>query len=72
MYALVDNYEPGRAPLEGERDAYGRRITEPRIKSAEIYRTDDKGKQWRKASTDGEYMTEAEAIKAGYVAAKRQ
>ena len=57
LYALVDNYEPGRAPLEGELDAYGRRITEPRIKSAEIYRTDDTGKEWRKVSVAGEYMT---------------
>jgi photosystem II stability/assembly factor-like uncharacterized protein len=57
LYALVDNYEPGRAPLEGEHDAYGRRITEARIKSAEIYRSDDKGKQWRKVSPSNEYMT---------------
>ena len=57
LYAFVDNYEPGRAPLAGEHDAYGRPITEARIKSAEIYRTDDKGAVWRKVSADGEYMT---------------
>ena len=57
LYAFVDNYEPGRAPLEGEHDAYGRRIAEARIKSAEIYRTDDKGLQWRKVSLSSEQMT---------------
>ncbi len=57
LYAFVDNYEPGRAPLQDEHDAYGRRIAEARIKSAEIYRSDDKGKQWRKVSASSEYMT---------------
>ena len=57
LYAFVDNYEPGRAPLEGEHDAYGRRIAEARIKSAEIYRTDDKGLLWRKVSLSNEQMT---------------
>jgi len=57
LYAFIDNYEPGRAPMEGEHDAYGRRIAEARIKSAEIYRTNDKGKQWRKVSVSSERMT---------------
>ena len=57
LYALVDNYEPGRAPLPGEHDAYGRRIAEARIKSAEIYRSDDKGARWRKVSPSNEFMT---------------
>ena len=43
LYAFVDNYEEGRPPREGERDAYARPILESRIKAAEIYRTDDKG-----------------------------
>ena len=50
LYAFVDNYDEGRPPRENERDAYGRPIVESRIKSAEIYRTDDKGKTWRRVS----------------------
>jgi photosystem II stability/assembly factor-like uncharacterized protein len=50
LYAFVDNYDEGRPPRENERDAYGRPIVESRIKSAEIYRTDDKGKTWLRVS----------------------
>ena len=57
LYAFLDNYEPGRPPREGERDAYGRPISESRTKAAEIYRTDDKGKSWRKVSESTEFMT---------------
>jgi photosystem II stability/assembly factor-like uncharacterized protein len=57
LYAFLDNYEPGRPAREGERDAYGRPISEARIKAAEIYRTDDKGKSWRKVSETSEFMT---------------
>ena len=57
LYAFLDNYEPGRAAREGERDAYGRPIFESRIKSAEIYRSDDRGKAWRKVSGSNEFMT---------------
>jgi len=57
LYAFLDNYEPGRPAREGERDAYGRPISEARIKAAEIYRTDDKGKSWRKVSDTSEFMT---------------
>ena len=57
LYALVDNYEPGRPPLENERDAYGRPINESRIKSAEVYRSDDAGASWKKVSDSGEFMT---------------
>ena len=56
MYAFVDNYEPGRPPSEGERDAYTRPIFEARIKSAEVYRTDDKGKSWRKVTENNDFM----------------
>jgi photosystem II stability/assembly factor-like uncharacterized protein len=56
LYAFVDNYEPARQPREGERDAYSRPIHEPRIKAAEVYRTDDKGKTWRKVSETNDYM----------------
>ena len=57
VYAFVDNYEPGRPPRDGERDAYTRPISESRIKSAEIYRSDDKGRTWRKVSDNNEFMT---------------
>lgn len=57
LYALVDNYEPGRPPQENERDAYGRPINEARIKAAEVYRTDDGGASWRKVSDSNEFMT---------------
>jgi photosystem II stability/assembly factor-like uncharacterized protein len=57
LYAFIDNYEAGRPAKEGERDAYGRPIFEARIKSAEIYRTEDKGRTWRKVSDSNEYMS---------------
>ena len=50
LYAFVDHYDEGRPARENERDAYGRPITESRIKAAEVYRTDDKGKTWQKVS----------------------
>lgn len=56
LYAFIDNYEPGKPAKEGERDAYGRPIFEARIKSAEIYRTDDKGRAWRRMSDSNDYM----------------
>lgn len=58
LYAFVDNYEEGRGPQQGERDAYGRPITNGRIKAAEVYRTDDKGRTWRKVSDSNDYMIE--------------
>ena len=57
LYAFVDNYEPGRPPLPNEEDAYGRPVNEARIKSAEVYRTDDGGATWRKVSDSNEFMT---------------
>jgi photosystem II stability/assembly factor-like uncharacterized protein len=57
LYAFLDNYEEGRPARENERDAYGRPISEARIKAAEIYRTDDKGKTWQKVSVSNEFMT---------------
>jgi len=56
LYAFVDNYDQGRPAREGERDAYTRPIFENRIKSAEIYRTDDKGKTWRKVTETNDFM----------------
>ena len=57
LYAFVDNYEPGRPPQENERDAYGRPVSEARIKAAEVYRSDDAGATWRKVSESNEFMT---------------
>ena len=65
LYAFVDNYEPGRPPQENERDAYGRPISEARIKAAEVYRTDDTGATWRKVSETNEFMTRTRAPMAG-------
>ena len=55
LYAFVDNYEVARQAKAGEVDAYGR----PRaaiIKGAEVYRTDDKGRTWRKVSESNDVM----------------
>jgi photosystem II stability/assembly factor-like uncharacterized protein len=57
LCAFIDNYDVGRAAKEGERDAYGRPITEARIKAAEVYRTDDKGATWRKVTESNEFMS---------------
>ncbi|MEN3338242.1 MAG: hypothetical protein V7647_1918 [Acidobacteriota bacterium] len=57
LYAFVDNYEPGAAAKQGERDSYQRPIVESRIKGAEIYRTDDKGAGWRKVSDTNAFMS---------------
>ena len=56
VYAFVDNYESGRPAREGERDAYTRPIFEARIKSAEIYRSNDKGRTWRKVTENNDAM----------------
>jgi photosystem II stability/assembly factor-like uncharacterized protein len=58
LYAFVDSYEEGRPPREGERDAYSRPIVESRIKAAEVYRTDDKGRTWRKVSASDDFMAQ--------------
>ncbi|NIM17100.1 MAG: hypothetical protein GTO45_34290 [Candidatus Aminicenantes bacterium] len=47
IYALVDNQAAEREPKPGELDSYGfpaKKI----IKGAELYRSDDKGKTWKK------------------------
>jgi photosystem II stability/assembly factor-like uncharacterized protein len=56
LYAFVDNYDQGRPAREGERDAYTRPIFEARIKSAEIYRSDDKGLNWKKVTENNDFM----------------
>jgi photosystem II stability/assembly factor-like uncharacterized protein len=67
LYALVDNYEPSRPAREGETDAYTRVIFEPRIKAAEVYRTDDAGATWRKASDSTEFMLSRHSGTYGWV-----
>ena len=57
LYAFVDSYEPGAPPREGERDAYERPIMEARIRGAEIYRSDDRGLNWRKVSETSAFMS---------------
>ena len=49
VYAFLDNYDVGGAAQAGELDAYGR-PAKSRIKGAEVYRSEDKGKTWRKVS----------------------
>jgi len=49
VYAFLDNYEIARQGKPGELDSYGRQVAGT-IKGAEIYRSDDKGKTWRKVS----------------------
>jgi photosystem II stability/assembly factor-like uncharacterized protein len=56
LYAFVDNYDQGRPAREGERDAYTRPIFEARIKSAEIYRSDDKARTWRRLTENTDFM----------------
>ena len=67
LYALVDNYEQARPAREGERDAYQRVIFEPRIKAAEVYRSDDGGKAWRKVSPSDEFMFSRHSGTYGWV-----
>jgi photosystem II stability/assembly factor-like uncharacterized protein len=52
LYAFVDNYEIGRVPPPGSRDAYGRPMPQGQgfIKGADIYRSDDAGKTWKQTS----------------------
>jgi len=59
LYALVDNYEIGRYPEPGSRDAYGRPMPVDAgfIKGADVYRTDDGGATWRQTSRFDEETT---------------
>ena len=56
IYALIDNHEIARKARPGERDAYGRLRTDV-IKGAEVFRSDDGGKNWVKASESSQLMT---------------
>ncbi len=52
LYAFLDNYEIGRVPPPGSRDAYGRPMPQGQgfIKGADVYRSDDAGKTWKQTS----------------------
>ena len=58
LYALVDNYEIGRMAKPGQRDAYGRPMSEGQgfIKGADVYRSNDGGKTWTQTSRQDEAM----------------
>lgn len=56
VYAFIDNYEEARPPRPNENDSYGRPIVNGRIKSAEVYRSDDAGATWRKTSETSDFM----------------
>jgi photosystem II stability/assembly factor-like uncharacterized protein len=52
VYAIIDSYDTGRPARPGERDAYGRPLPDGSniIKGMEVYRSDDRGRSWRKTS----------------------
>ncbi len=52
VYAVIDSYDAGRPAKPNENDAYGRTLPENSniIRGMEIYRSDDKGRTWRKTS----------------------
>lgn len=55
LYAFIDDYQIAKKWDEGETDSYGR----PRgdvIRGATVWRSDDKGKNWRRVSEDNDYM----------------
>jgi photosystem II stability/assembly factor-like uncharacterized protein len=60
VYAFVDNYEIAHEAKPGDMDSYGRQ-REGTIKGAEIYRSDNKGQSWRKASEPNAFMEGAAA-----------
>lgn len=51
VYALVDNHNPGRKARPGTTDPYGNPI-DYHIKGLEVYRSDDRGESWEKASRE--------------------
>ncbi len=55
LYAFIDNYEIADTEAPQGRDSYGRARKKP-IKGAEVYRSDDAGKTWAKASESNSYM----------------
>jgi photosystem II stability/assembly factor-like uncharacterized protein len=55
VYALLDSHEVTRKAKEGERDSYGRQRKDVK-RGAVIYRSDDKGETWTKASEDSRLL----------------
>lgn len=55
VYAYVDNHTPKREPKEGELDPYGRPIQVIPF-GVQVYRSDDKGENWKKVSTEDEKL----------------
>ena len=55
IYAYLDNYGIARTAKPGELDAYGRQ-REDVIKGATVFRSDDKGRTWRRVSEPGAFM----------------
>ena len=55
IYAFVDNYEISRAADPGEVDSYGR-PSSGYIRGATVYRSDDRGQNWRLMSGQDEEM----------------
>ena len=55
LYAFIDNYSLNTSGPSKGRDSYGR-MRRKSIKGAEVYRSDNKGKTWRKVSESNRYM----------------
>ena len=55
VYAYVDNHSPKREPRAGELDPYGRPIQVIPF-GVQVYRSDDKGDNWRKVSTEDDKL----------------
>jgi photosystem II stability/assembly factor-like uncharacterized protein len=55
IYAFVDNHTPKRDPKPGELDPYGRPIQIVPM-GVQVWRSDDKGENWRKVSTEDEKL----------------
>jgi photosystem II stability/assembly factor-like uncharacterized protein len=55
VYASVDNHSPKREPRAGELDPYGRPIQVIPY-GVQVWRSDDKGNNWRKVSTEDDKL----------------
>lgn len=55
VYAYVDNHTPKRDPRANELDPYGRPIQVIPF-GVQVYRSDDKGDNWRKVSTEDDKL----------------
>jgi photosystem II stability/assembly factor-like uncharacterized protein len=55
VYAYVDNHSPKREPRAGELDPYGRPIQVIPF-GVQVWRSDDKGNNWRKVSTEDDKL----------------